>query len=260
MPKYKMIDDGKGIAVDDKGLPIVVDDSGNEQGIDAIYLAFSKVPELNAEAKKHRLTAKELSEKLAPFEGIEDPDAAKKALETVANLDAKKLVDAGEAERFRAQAIEETKKAYERQLEEASKTTESLRGQVYKLMVSDRFKSSNVAESTILPPDILESYFGRNFKVEEQDGKMLVVGYMGDNQIFSKERPGEIASFDEALETIIDQYPMKDRILKSTAGHGSGATGSGGGAGGKTLSRQAFEAKSPQERMEFVKGGGKIMD
>lgn len=257
MPKYKMLEGDKGIAVNDKGLPIIINDDGSEAGVDAIHLA-TKVPELNAEAKGHRLKAKEAEEKLAAFAGIEDPAAAVKALETVANLDAKKLVDAGEIEKMKSSILEagqakldETKKAYEDQIAGLNEKLNAGQEQIFKLMVSDKFKSSPTVETTILPPDMAEAYFGKHFKVEEKDGKSVVVGYMGEDPIYSQERPGEIASFEEALGTVIDKYPMKDRILKGSGGHGSGASGGDGGNFGEN-----FKDLPPTERLKAARRQG----
>lgn len=260
MPKYKMTDDGKGIAINDNGLPIIIADDGSETGVDAIHLV-GKILEVNNEAKKHRLNAEEATEKLAKFTGIEDPEAAITAMETVKNLDAKQLVDAGEAKKVKDQAVAETKKVYEDRLADSQGVVDGLQSQVFTLMVSDKFKSSKVIGTTVLPPDVAEAYFGKNFKVEEKNGKTVVVGYMGDDPIYSKERPGELATFEEALGTVIDQYPMKNDILKGSGGHGSGKPANGGGGGGeKIISRAAFEQKGPAEKMEFSKSGGQLTD
>ena len=45
---------------------------------------------------------------------------------------------------------------------------------------------------------------------------------MNGQPIFSRSAPDTFATPEEALETIIDKYPMKDRILKAPDG-GSGS-------------------------------------
>lgn len=259
MPEYKKTEDGKGIAIDGNGLPIVVKDDGTEQGIDAIHL-MDKVPALNAEAKKYRLSAEEATTKLKAFEGIEDPASALKALETVKNLDAKQLIDANEAQKVREQAVAETKKAMEARLAEKDGSIEGLQGQVYKLMVSDRFNTSQEVKKTILPPDVAEAYFGKNFKVETKDGKQTVVGYLGDEPIYSKERPGELAGFDESLNIIIDKYPMKDHILAGEMKSGSGTPQHNKSRNKGSITRDAFMQKNPAEQMKYVQEGGVVTD
>ena len=95
--------DEQGNAVLQDGKPVYVHDDGKEVPFDAPG-AMAKIASLNAEAKTHR-EAKEAAEaKLKAFDGIEDAEAAKKALATVKNLDDKKLVDAGEVEKLKAEA------------------------------------------------------------------------------------------------------------------------------------------------------------
>ena len=74
-------------AVLQDGKPVYVHEDGKEVPFDAAQ-AVGKIASLNAEAKQHR-EAKEAAEaKLKAFDGL-DADKAKKALETVANLDDK---------------------------------------------------------------------------------------------------------------------------------------------------------------------------
>jgi hypothetical protein len=70
-----------------------------------------------------------------------------------------------------------------------------------------------------------------------------------------------VAKFDEALEILIDQYPYRDSILKSTGASGGGAQGgSGGGSGGKTMSRAAFDALPPAKQAEVARSGTTFTD
>jgi hypothetical protein len=69
-----------------------------------------------------------------------------------------------------------------------------------------------------VPADIIESRFGKNFKIEE--GKVVAYGHDG-NKLFSKSRPGEPAEFEEALELLVDGYAHKDQILKGTGNSGT---------------------------------------
>lgn len=120
--KLKTVEvDGKQYAEVQDGKPVYVEDDGKEIAFDAVGTRAA-ITRLNGEAKQHRERA-EKAEKIAKdFEGIEDPAAARKALETVANLDAKKLVDAGEIEKVKA----EIGKAYDTKLTEATTRAEQL--------------------------------------------------------------------------------------------------------------------------------------
>ena len=100
--KLKLDENGNVVVQD--GKPVYVYDDGKEVAYD-VPAAVAKIGSLNAEAKQHR-EAKEAAEaKLKAFDGIENAEAAKKALETVKNLDDKKLIDAGEAEKVKAEVV-----------------------------------------------------------------------------------------------------------------------------------------------------------
>ena len=242
--------DAQGHAVIQDGKPVYIHDDGSEVPFDA-PAAMVKITELNSESKNHRLEAKAAKEKLSAFEGIEDPAAAMKALQTIKNLDDKKLIDAGEVDKVK-KAVSE---AYEIKLADANKIIGEKDGHIYKLEVSNRFSSSKyINEKTVLPPDIAEATFGRNFKIE--NGK--VVGYLNGNPIYSKQKPGELADFDEALPTMIDAYPAKDRILKGSGASGSGAQQSTGGGNGKVVKLSDFNNMKPVERSTFMANGGAV--
>jgi len=255
--KLKLDENGNAVVQD--GKPVYVHEDGKEVPFDA-PAAMAKIQELNEEAKKHRLRARELNEKLQMFldaVGDEtDPgewlEKAVKAIETVQNLDQKKLVDAGQVEALKKNLSE----AYEKKLAEMQEVVKAKENQIYRLTISSAFASSPfIAEKTTLPPDIAETYFGRHFKVEEgENGEVRIVGYINGNPILSREKPGEPAPFEEAIQVIVENYPMKDRILRGTPG-GSGGSGNQGGAvpGGITLA----DLRTPAEKAEFIAKHGR---
>ena len=259
--EYVLTDDGKGIKMTDDGKPVVKDSEGKETGLDAIHLA-TKLPQVNAESRDRRIKIQELEGKLEKFAAITDPEKALAALDTVGKLDAQKLVDAGKIDEVKTALLRDAdekltsvKTGYETKLQELTKKTQEKDKTIFGLMVSSQFKGSKILESTVLPPEVAESYWGRNFRGEE--GK--VVGYLNDRPIHSPERPGEYASFEEALAVMIDAEPNKKQFLKSTAGTGSGANdGTAPGSSKKSVPRQTFESWSPKERMTYVKDGGTV--
>ena len=88
--------DEKGAAVLQDGLPVWVTDDNKDVAYDVPQLvanASKSTGELEALRKEHAA----LGDKLKVFDGL-DPDKARAALETVANLDAGKLLDAGKVE------------------------------------------------------------------------------------------------------------------------------------------------------------------
>lgn len=216
--KLKLDENGNAVLQD--GKPVYVHDDGKELAVDVAQLT-SRAQYLAGEAEKAFQQRDEAKKIAKAFEGIEDAAAARNALELVANLDAKKLVDAGEIEKVKA----EIGKAFETKLGEATTRAEQLEQQLYAEKIGGSFARSKViADKLAIPADMVQARFGQAFKIE--DGK--VVAYDGNgNKLYSRARPGELADFDEALETIIEQYPHKDYILKASGANGGGAPISG---------------------------------
>lgn len=243
--------------------PIYIGEDGEtETGYDGEALA-ARLSEVNGESATRRRELKEANDKLKTFEGIEDPEAAVKALETVKNLEDKKLVDAGEVEKVKNEAIKATeekhaewKKNVHEPLEGKLKETE---GALHKEMIGGRFAQSKfIAEKIAVPARMVERTFGEHFTIEE--GKVICKDTQG-NQIYSKSNPGDIADFDEALQLIVEASPDRDLILKgANKGGGNPPGGGGGGGDDKTMTVQQFEEKSFAERQKFLSDGGKLID
>lgn len=248
------LDEAGHVVVSD-GKPVYVRDDGSEVAFDAPG-TVATITRLNGEAKGHR-EAKEAAEtKLKAFEGITDAAAAKKALETLANLDAKKLVDAGEVEKVKAEAI----KAVEERFAPVAAENEKLKGELYAEKIGGAFaRSKIISEKFVIPADMVQARFGQSFKLE--DGKVVAYDQNG-NKIFSKANPGELASFDEALDTLVSSYPYKDHILKGTGGSGGGARGGSGSGdqGKKQMSRDEFGKLAPAEQMSKMRDGFTLVD
>jgi hypothetical protein len=238
--------DAEGHVVVQDGKPVYVHEDGKEVAFDAAG-AVGTIARITDESKKYKERAQTAEATAKAFEGIEDADAARKALETVKNLKDGELVTAGKVEEIKAAAakaakeqVEAAARASAEKIAELEKTTSALQTSLYDEKIGGSFSRSKfIQDKVAIPADLLQAQFGKNFKVE--DGKIVARDAAG-NPIYSRAKPGEIADFDEALETIIGGYAHKDSILKGTGNSGSGARDSGGPGGGKTMSRAAFEA------------------
>lgn len=256
--KLKLDENGHAVLQD--GKPVYVHDDGKEAPFDAAA-TVATISRLNGEAKSHRERAEAAEKSLKSFEGIADPSEARKALDTLKNLDAKKLVDAGEIEKVKT----EIGKAFQEKLDAAEKRAADAETRFYDSEIGRAFAGSQMISgdkaSLILPPEVARATFGKNFKIE--DGR--IIGYDANGQkIYSRERPGEIATFDEALSSLVDASPFKDSILKSSGASGGGASPNGGqgGAGGgqKSVTRQSFDSMTPQARADHMNSGGTVTD
>jgi hypothetical protein len=264
--KLKLNDAGLAFVQD--GKPVYVADDGKEIPFD-VTGTLGTISRLNGEAKGHR-EAKEAAEKsLKTFEGIDDADFARKAVETVKNLDQNQLFTAGKVEEIKAAA----KKAAEDQVAAAAKASQAtinelaaerdgLKTSLFTEKVGGAFSRSKfIADKIAVPSDLIQNTFGQRFKIE--NGKVVGVGVDGQ-PIYSRTKAGEIADFDEALESMVDAYPHRDAIIKWTGGTGGGAranSGSNGGGSAKTITRAAFEALGATERhAKIMKEGVTVVD
>ena len=237
--------------VNGQKLPVFVHPDGKEAPLDG-DATVATIGRLNGEAKGHRERAEAAESALKPFKdaGITDPAAAAKALSTVANLDAKKLVDAGEIEKVKNEAIQAVEAKYAPIVKEA----ETLKGQLNTHLIGGAFSGSKfVAEKFAAEGpagvEIARALFGQSFKVE--DGKVVAYGKDG-NRLMSTSRVGEYATPEEALHILVDTHSQKDMILKATGASGSGNTGGAGGRGGNAkISRLEFEKLPPAKQAEI---------
>lgn len=245
--------DGTTYAEVQDGKPVFLDDGGKEVAFDAAS-AKATISRLSGETKSHREARQEAENALKAFEGIKDPAAALKALETVQNLDQKRLVDAGEVEAVKAAAV----KAMQEKVDAANEAAKRASDALHREMIGGSFaRSKYLADNILAPREMVEATFGKNFGIE--DGKIVAKDAHG-NQIYSTSRPGEPADFDEALEQIIGAWAYKDTILKGRGQSGTGATGGGGSGGSKTISRAEYDKLSPTEQRNTIAKGIKPID
>jgi hypothetical protein len=255
--KLKFDDAGHVVLQD--GKPVYVHDDGKEIAFDAPG-TVATITRLNGEAKGHRERAEFAEKTLKAFEGI-DAVKARTALDTVANLDAKKLIDAGEVEKVKAEAkaaYDEQARALEAKYAPVVKERDTLSAKLVDRTIGAAFAGSKyIADKLAVPAPMVRATFGNAFRVEDDN----VIAYGPDGKaLFSRERPGEVAGFEEALSILVENSPFRDQILKGSGATGGGATGGGGAGLGHSLSRAAFAGLSPDKQMAHVKSGGKITD
>lgn len=270
--KLKLNEEGHAVLVD--GKPVYVHDDGKEIPFDAAQ-TVATISRLNKEAQGHR-EAKEAAEgqrdtlqaQVKVFEGL-DPEAARKALARAKDLEDGKLIESGKLDEVRTAA----KTEYEARLKQYQDEfgakegklmadRDALQGHLNNEIIGGSFaRSKFINEKLAIPMDLVQAAFGKNFKVE--DGKLVAVDAQG-NKVFSRNRPGELADFEEAIGTLVDQYPNRDHIMKASGASGSGAAASAGGAGSgngsKSMTRSAFSQLPPMEQMKAAKSGVQLTD
>ena len=245
--KLKLDENGHVVVQDNK--PVYIHDDGKEVAFDAPQ-TVATISRLNGEAKTHREAKEQFEAQAKAFEGL-DPVKVKEALNIVQNLDAKKLVDAGEVDKVKAEITEALKQTYEPQLQQLTQERDSVQQQLHGELIGGGFSRSKFIQDNIaVPVDMIQATFGKNFQIE--NGKVVVVGADGQ-KIYSRTRPGEVADFDEALESLVGGYPHKDSILK---GNQSGGGGFQAGGGGKTGPKSLAECKTKDEKIAYMKHVG----
>jgi hypothetical protein len=253
------LDQATGKAEVQDGKPVYVRDNGEEIAFDAPG-SVAKIKLLSEERDRLRISGKESADKLAQF-GDADPEKVKAAIELAANLDGKKLVDAGKIDELVSQRLQAHREAAAKEKEAADRRVAELEDALYTEKVGRSVAESRfIKEETFLTPDLVLSRWRPNLKIEE--GR--VVGYDDRGQrIYNAQ--GEDATPDEILRHLASSHPDKDRFIRDRGGSGAGANGGAAangqsGAGQKQLRRVAFDALPPAQQMAHIKGGGAVVD
>lgn len=242
--------DEQGHVVVQDGKPVYTNDDGKDIAFDAPG-TVTTIGRLNAEAKTNRERYETAESNLKQFEGIADPQDALKALAVVKNLDAKKLVDAGEVEKIKLEVANALELKYKPYVDKSA----NLEAELHSEKIGGAFtRSKLISEKFAIPADLVQSAFGKSFSLEE--GRIVAKDQAG-NKIYSRSSPGELAGFDEALEIIVDAYPNKNHILKGTGSSGSGAPGTQGIGGKRTVTRSQFDAMPQNEQQTVAQAAGK---
>jgi hypothetical protein len=239
-------------------MPVYVHPDGQESPLDALSLV-TKVTNLTEEKQRFYDKSEKLAGDLKVWEGL-DATSVKKAMETVKNLDDKKLIEAGEVDELKKTAVLQYKEMFDREKdsliqqfgtkESEFKTILSSKDMtINHLLISSNFDRSpwfsGTDPKTLLPPDIAAEHFGKFFEVTGEGKDVKIVGKLNGEIIPSREKIGNPASFEEAIAIIIDQYPHKNQILKATDG-GPRANGNFGDNDGVRFIRLAADqAKDP---------------
>lgn len=232
--KVKTVEiEGKQYAELNESGQVLYDNDGKEMAFDAAQ-TYGKITDLTREAADNRKAKEDLDKKLKSFEGL-DPEKYQEAIEKLSKIDQKQLIDAGEIDRVK----QEIANGFQEKLDESETRYKTLEERYNGEKMSAEFSRSKfINDQLAIPADIAQAHFGRHFKLE--DGKLR--GYDSNGEpIYSKSKPGEIASFDEAMETLVGSYQHRDRILKGSGASGTGGDGGSGTGGKRRISRAQYE-------------------
>lgn len=250
--KFKTVDvNGATYAELKDGALIITLDDGKE----SVYTE-AQISRLSGEAMGHRkrfeaaeARAIAAEEKAKAFEGIEDPDAARKALELQRNIKDGEFIAAGKAEEMKAGLTRTFEEKYAAQtkasaakIQELETKLQDVNGRYDQEVVGNAFANSKfIRERTAVPLKMIEATFRNQFKNENG----VIVGRHASGELIVG-TDGNPAKFDEAFERVVEAFPDKDMILKGNNQNGSGArAANGAGPGAKTMSMSAYKALDP---------------
>ena len=237
--------DGDKLSVDGDGNPVWVD------GDKELSVRGDTITRTNSQAKEYRTRAEKAEADLAKFQGIDDPEAARTALQQVKDMKDGDLIAKGKLDEVKNQITQQ----YEAKLTDATKRADTLENRLNGVTLDNAFAQSEfVAQRIAVPTEMLQATFRDRFKVVE--GKVVAVGSDG-LPLRSNKNIGEDADFDESLEILIGGFKHKDAILKAPEAAGSGSNGAGGSRGrGRTITRTDFEALAPTQQQEVAAKAG----
>jgi hypothetical protein len=239
---YKLKRDAAGnvVAVGEK--PVVVDDNGKETEFD-VDGTIAAVKERNAQIVTMREELKPLKEQLAAFEGL-DPKSARTALEVVAKLDQKQLIDAGQVDK----AVQDLKAEHEKVLTKVRGELDSVKTQFKSTQIGAAFANSEFLKSKVesTPVPLIQSYFKEHFSLDET-GNIVALDSTG-KQMYSTSNPAIPAGFDEAIERLIGESPFRDRIITTGQSSGTNTPSNASSKGTGRITRKQFEALPASEK------------
>ncbi len=239
------------VVVDEDDRITYVDHDGEEINLDWQH-AIGKVTEVSWKLDKATARAKKAEEAAEYFDGI-DLEQARNAIRTVANLEDKKLIEAGEVDKLKAEWHEQLQtldrdrsEAHAEVLADRDKSLTEKDGQIRKLTISNAFRSSVWLNQNVLPylrGETAEKVWGSHFRVENGD---MVPYKDAETKLYSKEKPGEQPDFEEAIQLIVLADPRKEDCLISShaGGDDDGNVRTAGRNGAVTLTRE--QAKDPK--------------
>lgn len=254
--KLKLDDDGHVVLRD--GQPVYSD--GDREIAFDFARAKATIKELSEERDEHlgeierlKRENRDVTKRYKKLEDRGGPEAAIKALDTIAgleaeDLDAKELAGRVEAQEAEIHTLRE-------QLKTKEEETATLQRDFEFKTVSDHFGSSPIVREQLVPMPV--AFWMRNFKdhFKLENGK-LVAYYQSGRKVYSSNAntASEPADFDDALRLIIEQdYPSeKDKFFRESGAAGSATGGESGLPRGAHGVRTRKDLKTLAQKTEFI--------
>jgi hypothetical protein len=184
--------------------------------------------------------------KLKADELLTETKAAKKARE----LAIEEATNAKIADAAKNNDLETYKKSYEEKIANLTGELDGIKSQTKKQHISSIAK--DFVRSKFSEDSVSQEYFETAFskRVDIRDGKEVVLDKDGNLTALS---------ITDLQAEFLGNPAYKSHII-STKASGGGANGGGqsGGGAAKLISKSEFDSKNPQQKMDYIKSGGKI--
>ena len=238
VPVEIKLDDNK-IPVLEEGLPVYKFDDGTESPLDVVgaFTNFeTKIGNLTEEKDRHFNAKDKLKKKIKAFDGI-DLESAKANADIVNNLKDKQILDEQGIKALKVEMrssfdveLDQVKQEFKNEKVEWDNEKTGLNDIIYDLAVTNKFATSpffsGEKPKTIYPAEDAAKIFGKHFEVKIQNDTLDIVAKDDSGKpILSKKRHGEQATFEEAVEQLVDIHAKKFRILNSGRPGGPHAQG-----------------------------------
>lgn len=227
--------------------------AGGDISADVQAIIDAKVQEAvtGLKAKNGELLGKlkETGERLKSFDGI-DPDAVRSMLQKFSDDDEAKLIASGKVDEVLTKRAERMQTEFAKEVQaakdEAAKHQTRAERFTARVMKGEVLSEATAAGVGAFAMEDAELAAGRMFTIDDEGNPVARDGVLGKN--------GKPLTLKEWFAEI-----------KETRPHWFPATANGGGAGhgkgdtqAKTISRAAFDALNPAERVAHIKAGGTI--
>jgi len=209
--KLKKSEDGQPVFDDDK--PVYILDDGRDRPIDVPRL-YEDVKRMSEDRDKAMNDHKAIQRQMDAYKGIDPKDAREAiAFRSVIGEDA----DASKIQHTVASLTAENE-GLKSQLDTVTGELGETRDEIESLTVGQAFRTSKwirekMARSYREHPEHAQKIYGHHFKPENGG----VVGYVGEQPIYSRKDPSKVADFDEAMSILVGDDKS---LLASTKARG----------------------------------------
>lgn len=144
------------------------------------------------------------------------------------------------------EAMGKADKTGKAEIERLTKSLTQKDGALRKHLIDEGLTAAAI-KAGVAPPylDAVKALHGSKVQLDEKDGQYVAL-------LDGKPLAEGLTSWA--------QSDHGKHFVQAPANSGGGASGSGQPPAGKTMTRTAFEAAPPAQRMEFAKSGGKVVD